>query len=412
MFTADFFAGNRERLAHTCKCDVVVIAANGSIQKSADTVFPFRQDSNFWYLTGLQVADAVFVLHAKTGESFVILPARATHRDQWEGKLELEELSKQSGITQLLDSRNGWAKLSALIASIGKKGTVGSLLPASAYISVYGMHINPAKVRFARKLKKMVQAKQLVDIRLNMGRLRQVKQPVEINLIKQAVQATTKSLSLLKEQIKTMHSERDVDVFLSHQFRVHGGDGHAYDPIVASGKHAATIHYEENNALFNTNQLLLMDVGASVGGYAADISRTYALAPPSQRQKEVFSAVQSVHAYALSLLKTGVIPKEYERDVEERMGKELIKLGLTKSMDRKKIRTYFPHLTSHYLGLDVHDSGDYDLPLAPNTVLTVEPGIYIPEEGIGIRIEDDVLITENGAHNLSQNLPTDLLYYL
>jgi Xaa-Pro aminopeptidase len=409
MFSAEFFTGNRQRLAKACECDFVVLAANGTLQKSADTVFALRQDSNFWYVSGLQVADAVVVIDCKMAESFVILPPRLAMRDQWEGKLDTVALAKLCGITDFTDSRTGWARLASLTA---KGKTVGTILPASSYIGVYGMHINPAKIRFRRKLKKLVSPTNLLDIRLPIAHLRQVKQPAELTSITEAVSATTKSLTLLKDQIASFSSERDVDIFLSHQFRLHGGTGHAYDPIVATGKNAATIHYQDNNATFQKNGLLLMDVGAEVNGYAADISRTYALSPPTPRQQAVFDAVQSVHNYALTLLKPGVILREYERLVEEHMGKELITLGLINSMDRKKIRFYFPHLTSHYLGFDVHDAGDYDQPLSPNTVITVEPGIYLPKEGIGVRIEDDILITDTGATNLSEHLPIDLLYYL
>ncbi len=409
MFAKYFFAGNRARLAKNCQCDLVVLSANGMVQKSVDVPYPFRQDSNFWYLTGIDIADAVFVLDIKQGKEFVILPPRDAHRDQWEGALDTAVLSATSGIADILDSRTGWARLTERLMSAKR---VGSIIPTGSYVAVYGMHYNPAKVRFARKLKRLASSK-LQDVRLDMAHLRQVKQPQEITCIEKAVAITKQSLDLLKDHVKTMRSERDIDIFLSHQFRLLGGDGHAYDPIVAYEEHAATIHYQDNNGDLGKGGLLLMDVGASLQGYAADISRTYAIAAkPNQRRTDVYNAVARVHQYAIGLLAPGVEPREYERQVEECMGKELQALGLLSSMDRRQIRQFFPHLTSHFLGKDVHDSGDYEQTLAENTVITVEPGIYIPDEGIGVRIEDNIVITKDGCRNLSAELSLDLLYYV
>jgi Xaa-Pro aminopeptidase len=146
-----------------------------------------------------------------------------------------------------------------------------------------------------------------------------------------------------------------------------------------------------------------------VENYAADITRTYALGVPSKRQQQVSEAVQDVQKFALKLLKPGTSLRDYEQKVEELMGEKLLELGLIKTAEQRNIRRYYPHSTSHFLGLDVHDVGNYEQPLAAGMVLTVEPGIYIPEEKIGVRIEDDVLITKNGVEVLSKKLPPTLL---
>jgi Xaa-Pro aminopeptidase len=149
---------------------------------------------------------------------------------------------------------------------------------------------------------------------------------------------------------------------------------------------------------------LYIDTGAEVEHYAADITRTYFLKPPNKRERAVYQAVKDVHDYALSHLKPGITLRESEDNVSHYMGEKLRELGLIKTVDKEHIKRYFGHLCSHFLGLDVHDVGDYDRPLQPGMVLTVEPGIYIKPEGLGVRIEDDVLITEKGCKVLSAKL--------
>jgi Xaa-Pro aminopeptidase len=157
-----------------------------------------------------------------------------------------------------------------------------------------------------------------------------------------------------------------------------------------------------------SDELLLLDVGAEVNHYAADITRTVSISAPSRRQQAVFDAVLEVHAFALSLLRPGALMKENEQQIEQLMGEKLRELGLIKSIEHDEVRKYYPHATSHFLGLNVHDIGDYLRPLEPGMVLTVEPGIYIPEEAIGVRIEDDVLITADGYEILTDRLPRKL----
>src|SRR5207249_1904686 len=151
-----------------------------------------------------------------------------------------------------------------------------------------------------------------------------------------------------------------------------------------------------------------VDIGAEVEHYASDITRTHSIGTPSRRQRAVHEAVLEVQKYGFSLLRPGVLMREYEESIEHFMGEKLRELGLIKTITHENVRTFYPHATSHFLGLNVHDIGDYDRPLEPGVVLTVEPGIYIAEEGIGIRIEDDVLITETGIKVLSDKLSRDL----
>jgi Xaa-Pro aminopeptidase len=165
-----------------------------------------------------------------------------------------------------------------------------------------------------------------------------------------------------------------------------------------------------NNSPLSSDELTVIDVGAASGHYVADITRTISLnGKPSRRQQQVHEAVAAAQDYAYSLLKPGVLLREYEKQMEQFVGEKLRELGLVKSITHETVReSFFPHATSHFLGLDAHDAGDYDEPLKPNTVITVEPGIYIRDEAIGVRIEDDILITEDGCKVLSSRLPRDL----
>ena len=406
MFSVDFFKLNRKRICDTVDVDLIVLSANGLVQKSADTTFPLRQDSNFWYLTGLDIAEAVVVIDKLNAQEYLVLPPRLKHRDLWEGELNISEITQLSGIGTVLSNTEGWERLKNTLKN--DKVSLGTILPARSYEPNYGMYINPAKLVFGRKIKRLAD-ENIVDIRRNLALLRQVKTTDEISAIKKAVDITSASLAELQKSLSDMRSEKEVGIFLSHEFAQRGANGHAYDPIIACGKNATTIHYEKNDSILKKGSLLLLDVGAQYQKYAADISRTWAIGPASDRQVKVHMAVERVHSYAMSLLKPGVVLREYEKIVRSRMKKELLGLGLVTNKDDHL--KYYPHLTSHFLGIDVHDAGDYDLPLAPNTVLTVEPGIYIPQENIGVRIEDDVLITDTGCHNLSASIQSHLVYY-
>jgi Xaa-Pro aminopeptidase len=268
----------------------------------------------------------------------------------------------------------------------------------------------------AEKLVDIAPHAELLDIRHNLAELRMVKQAPELAALQEAIKVTSESLEALTgpEKFTLYHNEYEVEADLGREFRIRGAAGHAFAPIVAGGKRACTLHNVSNEAPLLPDTLVVLDIGAEVEHYAADITRTLAYGEASARQQEVFNAVLDVQNYALSLLKPGVLLKEYEAEVEKYMGETLVKLKLIELGDdvdanHEAIRQFYPHATSHFLGLDVHDVGDYAQPLRPDMVLTCEPGIYIPAEGIGVRIEDDVIITEEGHRVLSADLPKTLV---
>jgi Xaa-Pro aminopeptidase len=245
---------------------------------------------------------------------------------------------------------------------------------------------------------------ELLDLREHVARLRMVKQPIELEQIQAAIDVTADALNAVKRKgFDRFEYEYQLESAITDKFNRKRAV-HAYSPIVASGGNACTLHYVHNSDPIQQNAFVLLDVGAEVNNYAADITRTYPVGIVSKRHKTVYEAVLAVQEHAFGLLKPGVTVRDFEDEVQQFMGEKLRELGLIKTIETEEVRKYYPHATSHFLGLDVHDIGDYERPLEPGVVMTVEPGIYIPEEGIGIRIEDNVVITDTGITNLSAKL--------
>jgi Xaa-Pro aminopeptidase len=261
-----------------------------------------------------------------------------------------------------------------------------------------------------KKLKELKNDIEILDVSQHIGRLRMVKQPVEIDAIQRAIDITVKTLKPLIKQSKLakFSYEYEIEAELNKGFRLGGGSGHAFDPIVACGSNACTIHYIANNGQITAGDFTIIDVGAEYDHYAADITRTVIIGQPTRRQQAVYEAVLDVQNYAFDLLRPGILMRDYEQKVEQYMGEKLRELNLIKTINHDDVRKYFPHATSHFLGLNAHDAGDYNHPLEPGVVLAVEPGIYIPEEGIGVRIEDNVVIGQKSLKILTKKIPRDL----
>lgn len=402
-FQSEFFSGNRERLKATFKGTApIIITANGLLQRSTDNTFPFRQDSNFWYLTGLDDPDLILVIDKD--KEYIIVPGRSDIRQAFDGSVDIQYIQERSGITDVVDESAGWKRLKKRVKNVLHVATIA---PGDEYVEAHGFYTNPSKKRLVQQLKTIQPNVELLDIRNHMIRMRMVKQTPELAAIQQAVDVTIDAFRQAKLAAAESAHEYQVEAVMTGCFR-HNGFDHAYTPIVASGANACTLHYLANKAAIDKKDVILLDVGAQVENYAADISRSYAVSRPTKRQKQVWEAVVAVQDYAIGLLKPSTTIRETENMVEQFMGEKLRELGLIKTITHESVRQYYPHATSHHLGLDVHDIADYDVPLTAGNVITVEPGIYIPEEGIGIRIEDDLLITADGNKNLSQNLDRSL----
>ncbi len=400
IFTAEFFTQNRERLRNLFTGTApIVLTANGVLQRNGDNEFPFRQDSSFWYLTGITDPDVILVMD-KTKE-YVILPERDAVDEAFYGVLEAERISGVSGIAEVLDQKTGWKRLSHRLKKVRH---IATLSAPPMYVERFGLYTNPARARLLARIKQESPDAELLDLRQHLARMRSIKQPLELEAIQTAIDITVDTLKSIQHKLGKYNFEYEIEADLSHGFRMKGALGHAFPPIVASGKNSCTLHYHANSAALQDARVLYLDVGAEYEQYAADITRTYFLRSPTKREQKIFDAVAEVRGYAMGLLKPGVTIKAYELLIEQFMGEKLRELGLIKSIEKSEVRRFYPHATSHMLGLDPHDVADYEKPLEPGMVLTVEPGIYVPDEALGVRIEDDVLVTETGIEVLTKKL--------
>jgi len=406
-FTSEFFAGNRQRLRELFTGTApIVVSANGLLQRGADSTYSFAQDASFWYLTGIDEPDIVLVIDRD--KEYLIVPARSASRQAFDGSTDEDELTRRSGIKTIYDDKAGWDQLAKRLKKVKHAATLA--IPPT-YVEHYGMYTNPARAALVTRLKNAKDGLELLDLSPHLVRLRMIKQPPELAAITKAINITIATIKEITKPAKLRRYalEYEIEADLSRGFRRRGAAGHAFEPIVASGARACTLHNVSNSGALSADELMIMDVGAEVDHYAADITRTISLSTPSRRQQSVHTAVLEIQRFAFDLLKPGVLLRDYEQQVEHFMGEKLRELGLIKTIAHDNIREFYPHATSHFLGLNVHDVGDYDRPLEPGMVLTVEPGIYIAREGIGIRIEDDIMITPNGIKILSDKLPRNLV---
>jgi Xaa-Pro aminopeptidase len=402
-FTNSFFTKNRKKLIKNLPEHFLVFTAHSMVQSAADIAYPFRQDSSFWYFTGIEEPDIWLTIDTETNTSVLYLPQKNEYQNEWDGEFDHTELQKTSGIDEIR-FKSDLKRI--LKTAINDNRHIGYLPPLPDRVEPYGFYANPARKLLLEYLTTEGECPEdaLVDIRKHVARLRQVKQAVEIQAIQKAIDITGAGLKYVQENIETYAREGEAQRALSAEFLRLGSDKHAFEPIVASGANAAIIHYEKSHSQLRKLDLVLFDVGADYGGYAADVSRVYSIGKaPSARQKEIWQACLDIQQYAFSLLKPGVLLRDYQKKVEEKANSIFLKLNC--SMADKP----FPHGISHFLGLDPHDAGLYEEPLVEGCVITVEPGIYLPDEGIGVRVEDDVLITKTGIRILSDSIPK-LLY--
>lgn len=401
-FKSEFFTGNRQRLRELFTGTApIVVTANGLLQRETDSTYAFAQDANFWYLTGIDDPDVILVMDKD--KEYLILPKRSAVQEIFDGEIKASTLSKRSGIKNIMDDKDGWDQLENRLKKVKH---VATLAVPPAYVDHFGFYTNPARAALRDKLKSVNENIELLDVNLHLARLRMIKQPQELLAIQAAIDITidTYKAATRPAKLAKYSHEYQLEAELSKGYRTRGATGHAFDPIVAGGKRACTIHNITNNGELSSGELVVIDTGAEVEHYSADITRTISIGPVSLRQQAVYDAVADVQQYAFGLLKPGVLLREYEQLIEHYMGEKLRELGLIKTINHDDVRRFYPHAASHHLGLNAHDTGDYDRPLDVGAVLAVEPGIYIPNEGIGVRIEDDIVITASGIKILSDKL--------
>lgn len=381
---------------------LIVLAANTRMQRSNDMFYPFEQEANFWYFSGIDEPDWLLVIDGAAGKSWLIAPDINVARQTFDGSLDPAIAKVQSGVDIVVTHDEG----QSLLRTLAKKHSIVHTVFSPSQVEHFNFSLNPAIAANKKMLERIFTS--VVDCQKELAKLRAVKHPHEIKAIQGAVDVTIKGFERIKNVLSTARYEYELEAEFSYHFKRNGGHDHAYDPIIASGKNACTLHYIENNSKLQSKQFVLMDVGARVNGYAADITRTYIRGVATKRQTEIHQEVRAAHNDIINLIEPGLSIEEYIRRADVRMKTALKTVGLLKNdADVDTYRKYFPHAISHGLGIDVHDSLGGLRIFEPGMVLTVEPGIYIPEESLGVRIEDDILVTPAGHKNLSGRLSTE-----
>lgn len=411
----DFFVNNRKRFMRKMQPDsLAIFYSNDLMPRSGDTFFPFRQNSGLFYLSGLDQEETVVVLFPdciKEGFQEVAFVKRTSdYIAIWEGeKYSKEKAREVSGIQKVY-----WLdEMAPIIHEL-------ILLSKRIYINTeehdrFIPELPTRNMRMARDVMERYPAHKYHRAQPILKKLMMNKQEAEVELIQQAIGITGKAFKRVLEFVRPGVMEYEIEAEITHEFIRNRASGHAYDPIVASGANSCVLHYTHNNQECKAGDVLLMDFGAEYGYYASDLTRTIPVSGQfSKRQRSVYDAVLQIMREAQQLLVPGTTLEEYSKEVVKMMESALIDLKL---LSRKEIdqqnpelplyKQFFMHGTSHHLGMDVHDLADRYVPIQEGMVFTCEPGIYIRDEKLGIRIENDILVTENGPLDLMAGIPVE-----
>ncbi len=390
---------NRKNIAHPLEGGLLVVSAYDGMQQSGDMEASFLQESNFWWLTGIEEPGWKVIIDLARNHTTLIRPKRSHASIVFNGSIADDDTLSVSGANTIINFDEFEPLLRQLSRQHSMVHTIYDKRTDHEFIH------NPAQVNLFGVLERIFTntkdaSKEIADVRA-------IKQEDEQAALNRAIALTTAAFKHVRGQLPNLKYEYEIEAEFTYYFRKHGAH-HAYAPIVAAGDNACTLHYGKNDQKLSARSMILIDIGARVDGYAADITRTYAL-NPTKRQTQVHAAVERAHKAIIALLKPDLAFRDYIRSVDEIMKQELMELGLLNDEnDTETYRRYFPHAVGHGLGVDVHDAFGTARYLRPGMVMTVEPGIYIREEGIGVRIEDDILITATGHKNLSGRLSTSL----
>lgn len=376
--------------------------------KLKDQVYPFAVNRNFYYLTGLMRENFILLLlrDKLSFYAFLFIEEPSEYATKWLGnRMTKEEASKISGIR--VESIMYLREFDEFIAKrilIDTRSAVASM-PNKLYLDLSKEHVmkKPFGLISFQTIVDVYPELQILDASTIIDNLRRIKSTYEIDEIKKAIHYTNKGIQALMKNVKAGMNEGQLEALFEYTIKVEGSKGTSFNTISASGKNATVLHYEDNNCVIKNNTLVLTDLGALSSNYAADITRTYpANGVFTNQQKQFYQLVLDVNKTIIDMIKPGVYISDLNKKATNLLAEGMKKLGkITNSQD---IIKYYYHSVSHYLGLDVHDVGTYNLPLEPGVVLTVEPGIYVGDEAIGIRIEDDILVTETGYINLSEEI--------
>ncbi len=395
---------------------LAIFNSNDIYPTGADSTLPFAQHRDIFYLSGVDQEESVLVIFPdcpkEKHREVLFLKETNEHIAVWEGeKLTKDKAFETSGIKTVY-----WLKdMEKVLFELMTQCDTVYLNTNEHYRA--SIETETREARFAKKLKDKYPAHSVAKSNPILQRLRSVKDPIELEIMQQACDITEKAFRRILKFTKPGVWEYNLEAEFMHEFLNNRSKGFAYTPIIASGNNANVLHYIENNQQCKAGDLILIDAGAEYVNYSSDMSRTIPVSGKfTDRQKEVYNAVNRVKDEATKMLIPGAYWEQYHVEVGKLMTSELLGLGLLDKADVQNenpdwpaYKKYFMHGTSHHIGLDTHDYGLLHEPMQANMVFTVEPGIYIPDEGFGIRLEDDVVIQESGEpFNLMRNIPIEV----
>lgn len=411
----ELFIHNRSNFAERLESrSLAVFNSNDIIAISADSTKPFKQHSDIFWLSGVDQEESILVIfpdcHDHKHREIIFLKETNEHIAIWEG----EKLSKEGAFTASGIKTVYWLNQFESIFNQLMSEAENVYVNTNEHWRA-NTEMQTREDRWIDWCKKKYVAHNYLRSNPIMHQLRSVKHPIEIDLMQKACDITEKGVRRILPFIKPGVMEYEIEAELMHEFLRNRSTGFAYTPILGSGRNACVLHYIENNQECKDGDVILMDFGAEYANYSSDLTRSVPVNGRfTKRQKDVYNAVLRVKNAAIEILRPGVTLKDYHVVVGRLMEKELVDLKLITLDDIKNqnpewpaYKKYFMHGTSHYIGLDTHDYGPWNAPIPEGSVFTVEPGIYILEENLGIRLEDDYLITKDGHKNLMQNIPIE-----
>jgi len=409
----ELFSKNRERFTNEMqKNSIAIFVSNDEMPVNGDALYPFKQNSDLFWLSGITQEDSMVILFPDNPDpkyrEVLVLIRPVELKEKWDGKrLRVTEAQSISGIKTIvwLDSIDALLQTWIHLADTIYLDTNENDRKAS--------WIRTRDYRFVEELKSRYPLHNYQRVAKIMKELRGIKTALEIELMQKAIDITDVAFRRLLKFIRPGVMENEIEAEIWHSFLSQQSNGPAYSSIIAGGDRARTLHYVANNEECRDGELILMDFGAEYGGYNADLTRTVPVNGKfTRRQKTVYNACLHLHDYAKSILKPGITIVEYTDKVGEEATQQFLKIGLLKKSDVKNedpenraYRKYLYHGISHHLGIDVHDLGTRTEPVKAGMVFTVEPGIYIEEEKMGVRIENNIWLTRNGHKDLMKNIP-------
>tara|TARA_B100000886_G_scaffold188432_1_gene129564 strand:- start:532 stop:1824 length:1293 start_codon:yes stop_codon:yes gene_type:complete len=413
----DLFIKNRKNFIERMKPNSIAFFNSNDIYPvSADSTLPFEQQRDIFYLSGIDQEESVLMLTSNSQKTrykeVLFLKETSPHIAVWEGpKLDKQQAYETSGIKTVF-----WIdEMEKIIDEVMQNCETIYYNHNEHYRAK--VEVETREERFNKWIESKFENKRKERSNPILQRLRSIKDPIEIKLIQRACDITEMGFRRVLNFVKDGVWEYEIEAELIHEFLINRSKKFAYTPIIASGNNANILHYIENNKQCRDGELILMDVGAEYANYSSDMTRTIPVSGRyTQRQKDIYNAVLRVKNNATKMLITGTDWKKYHVEVGKLMTSELLGLKLldksdiqNETKDKPAYKKYFMHGTSHHMGLDTHDYGLLEDPMEENMVFTVEPGIYLPQEHFGVRLEDDVVIQKSGSPiNLMKNIPIEI----